>query len=62
MRKFLSVLFLIFFGANAFAEGTGFLLGGGIEDDKTRYGITYYSSVGGVDDADLWVGYYGIKF
>ena len=50
------------YAANASAEGTGFLLGGGIEDDKTRYGITYYSSVGGVDDADLLVGYYGIKF
>jgi hypothetical protein len=50
------------YAAKASAEGSGFLLGGGIEDGKTRYGVTYYSSVGGVDDADLWVGYYGIKF
>lgn len=50
------------YAAKASAEGTGFLIGGGIEDGKTRYGATYYSSVGGVDEADLWVIYYGFKF
>lgn len=50
------------YAAEASAEGTGFLLGGGVEDGKTRYGVTYYNSVGGVDDANILVGYYGIKF
>ena len=50
------------YAANASADGMGFLLGAGIEEDKIRYGVTYYNSVGGLDDANLLVGYYGFKF
>ena len=50
------------YAAAASATGPGFLFGAGIEDDQFRYGITYYDSVGGMDDANVWVGYYGIKF
>jgi hypothetical protein len=50
------------YAAKASAEGTGYLLGGGIEEDKFRYGITYYNSLGGIEDTNLLVGYYGIKF
>ena len=50
------------YAAAASATGPGFLFGAGIEDDQFRYGVTYYDSVGGMDDANVWVGYYGIKF
>ena len=50
------------YASKASASGMGFLLGGGTETDNTRYGVTYYSSVGGLDDADLLVIFYGIKF
>ena len=50
------------YAAKASESGTGFLLGGGIETDGTRYGATFYSTVGGMDDADLMVLFYGIKF
>lgn len=50
------------YAAKASASGTGFLFGGGIEEDTTRWGITYYDSVGGIEDANLFVLFYGIKF
>ena len=48
--------------ASASESGMNFLFGGGVEDDKVRYGVTYYNSVGGVSDANFWILYYGIKF
>ena len=50
------------YAAKASESGTGFLFGGGIETDGTRYGATFYGNVGGMDDADLLVLFYGIKF
>ena len=42
--------------------GTGWLVGGGIEVDNTRYGITYLANVGGDKDSSTVFAYYGIKF
>ena len=50
------------YAANASASGTGFLFGGGIEEDSIRWGLTYYNSVGGIEDANLLVLFYGVKF
>lgn len=50
------------YAAQASASGTGFLLGGGIDNGSTRYGLTYYDSVGGIEDANLTILFYGIKF
>lgn len=43
-------------------SGTGFLVGGGIESDDTRTGLTYYSDLGGDSNSDATFLYYGIKF
>jgi len=43
-------------------SGSGFLVGGGIEIDETRYGITYYSDLGGDADSDATFLYAGFKF
>ena len=43
-------------------SGTGYLAGGGIEIDDTRYGLTYYSDLGGDADSDLVFLYAGVKF
>ena len=40
----------------------GYLFGGGIETDGTRYGATYYGNLGGIEDTNLFVLFYGIKF
>ncbi len=51
------------YAANAAASGTGGLFGFGMEGaDGERYGYTFYSSVGGLDDADVGFLYYGFKF
>lgn len=50
------------YAAQASASGTGFLFGGGIDNGSTRYGLTYYDSVGGIEDANLTVLFYGFKF
>jgi len=42
--------------------GTGWLVGGGMEFDKTRYGVTYLANVGGDSDSSTAFVYYGIKF
>ena len=34
-------------------SGTGFLVGGGLEIDDSRYGLTYYSDMGGDADSDM---------
>ena len=43
-------------------SGSGFLAGAGIEVDDTRYGLTYYSDMGGDGDSDVVFIYGGIKF
>jgi len=50
------------YAAKASASGTGFLFGGGVEEDLIRWGLTYYDSVGGIEDANLLVLFYGVKF
>ena len=42
--------------------GAGWLLGGGVEVDDKRYGVTYYANVGGDSDSSTAFVYYGIKF
>jgi len=42
--------------------GTGWLVGGGMEVDNTRYGVTYIANVGGDSDSSTAFGYYGIRF
>ena len=42
--------------------GTGWLLGGGIEEGNTRYGVTYIANVGGDSDSSTAFAYYGMKF
>lgn len=55
MNKFIFILFFINFKSHAES-------GAGIEEDKFRYGITYYNSLDGIEDTNLLVGYYGFKF
>ena len=43
-------------------SGSGFLVGGGFESDDSRYGLTYYSDMGGDADSDMTFLSYGIKF
>ena len=42
--------------------GTGWLLGGGMEVDNTRYGVTYIANVGGDSDSATAFAYYGFRF
>ena len=42
--------------------GTGWLLGGGIEEGNTRYGVTYIANVGGDSDSNTFFAYYGWRF
>ena len=43
-------------------SGTGFLVGGGLEIDDSRYGLTYYSDMGGDADSDMLFLYGGVVF
>ena len=43
-------------------SGTGWLLGGGMEVDNSRYGLTYIANVGGDSDSSTAFAYYGIRF
>jgi hypothetical protein len=43
-------------------SGSGFLVGGGLEVNDTRYGLTYYSDVGGDANSDVTFLYAGVKF
>ena len=43
-------------------SGSGYLVGGGIEIDENRAGVTYYSDVGGDPDSDMVFVYYGVMF
>ena len=43
-------------------SGTGFLVGGGLQDDGARYGITYYSDMGGSATSDMTFLYMGAVF
>ena len=42
--------------------GTGWLVGGGMEVDTSRYGVTYIANVGGDADSATAFGYYGFRF
>ena len=52
------------YAANASESGIGGLLGIGFQsrDNGLRAGVTYYDSVGGMDDADVVMGFVGYKF
>ena len=43
-------------------SGSGFLVGGGLQMDDSRLGLTYYSDMGGDADSDMTMLYYGILF
>ena len=43
-------------------SGSGFLVGAGLNLDDTRYGITYYSDMGGDADSDMTFLYAGVVF
>ena len=43
-------------------SGSGFLVGGGLEVEDTRYGLTYYSDMGGDADSDVLFLYVGATF
>lgn len=43
-------------------SGSGFLVGGGLQLDDTRFGLTYYSDMGGDADSDMTMIYYGVMF
>ncbi|MDB2379138.1 hypothetical protein N9V79_01550 [Candidatus Pelagibacter bacterium] len=43
-------------------SGSGFLVGGGFESDDSRFGLTYYSDMGGDADSDMTFLSYGVKF
>ena len=57
MNKLIFIIILFFVNFKSHAES-----GVGIEEDKFRYGITYYNFLGVIEDTNLLVGYYGIKF
>ena len=42
--------------------GTGWLLGGGVQVENSRYGLTYIANVGGDSDSSTAFAYYGIRF
>jgi len=43
-------------------SGTGYLVGGGVEVDDTRYGLTYYADMGGDGDSGVVFLYVGATF
>ena len=43
-------------------SGSGFLAGAGFEVNEARYGLTYYSDVGGDSNSDVTFIYAGLKF
>ncbi len=43
-------------------SGSGFLVGGGVDTDGSRVGLTYYSDLGGDSNSDATFLYYGVKF
>ena len=43
-------------------SGSGFLVGGGYENDGVRIGLTYYSDLGGDGDSDMTSLTYGVLF
>ena len=43
-------------------SGSGYLVGAGVMLDDTRYGITYYSDMGGDADSDMTFLYGGVVF
>ena len=43
-------------------SGSGYLVGGGMQVDDTRFGLTYYADVGGDTDSDMVNIYYGLMF
>ena len=43
-------------------SGSGFLVGGGFESDDSRFGLTYYSDMGGDADSDMTFLSYGVMF
>ena len=50
------------YGVTESISGTGFLVGGGFETDEDRFGLTYYSDMGGDADSDMTFLHYGVKF
>jgi hypothetical protein len=54
--------------ASMSASGSGMLLGAGVELEKSadgagiRFGIDFYNSIGGIDDADFTLFYIGYAF
>jgi hypothetical protein len=43
-------------------SGSGYLVGGGVQVDDSRFGLTYYADVGGDTDSDMVNIYYGLMF
>ncbi len=43
-------------------SGSGYLVGGGMQVDDSRFGLTYYADVGGDTDSDMVNIYYGLLF
>lgn len=43
-------------------SGSGYLVGGGVQVDDSRFGLTYYADVGGDTDSDMVNIYYGLLF
>ena len=51
------------YAANAASSGIGYLFGIGLDlEDGSRYGYSFYSSLGGLDEADIGIIYYGFRF
>ena len=50
------------YAAQATASGGGFLIGGGFDYGGSRVGYTYYSNIGGDDEANVGLLYYGWRF
>ena len=50
------------YAAKATASGGGFLAGGGFDYGDSRVGYTYYANIGGDDDANVGLLYYGWRF
>ena len=50
------------YGVTESISGSGFLVGGGFEADDSRFGLTYYSDMGGDPDSDMTFLSYGVIF
>ena len=56
-------IFLILITSSVFADNKTTNFGIGLDlEDGSQYGYSFYSSLGGLDEADIGIIYYGFRF